>query len=230
MTRWLGTLFLGISLSACSWTGSERGQANEANGYEPDKRPLATTLVYDCNGFDFIARLGPGEMAVWLPDQYVVLSQVRSASGTQYAEGDIVFWSKGENAMLSVGDQQYLNCQLQPHRVPWEDARRRGVDFRAVGNEPGWHVEVRGGEEILFVTDYGMQRVVVPQRGQGKVGSARVYQGSTALHSVRVDILDQDCVDTMSGETFPNDVAVTLDDTLYHGCGQFLDYPWQDLE
>ena len=35
--------------------------------FHPDERPLAKTLVYDCNGFEFVTRLGPGEMALWLP-------------------------------------------------------------------------------------------------------------------------------------------------------------------
>mgnify|MGYP003654375749 FL=1 len=154
-------VLLYLSLTACGSSGPMQSVFSDAGDFRPDDRPLATTLVYDCNGYDFIARLGPGEMAVWLPDRYTVLSQVRSASGTLYEEGDIAFWSKGDDAILTVVDQSYMNCQLQPRRVPWEDARRRGVDFRGVGNEPGWHVEIQAGRQILFVSGYGSERVLV---------------------------------------------------------------------
>ena len=90
-----------------------------------DQRLLPRTLVYDCSGFEFVTRVGPGEMALWLPGRYLVLSQVRSASGSKYQEGDIVFWSKGDNAMLQLGDVEYPQCRLQPERAPWADARRR---------------------------------------------------------------------------------------------------------
>lgn len=44
----------------------------------------------------------------------------------------------------------------------WEEAKRRGVDFRAVGDEPGWWLEIERGERIEFVTDYGATRVYTP--------------------------------------------------------------------
>ncbi|MEZ5571645.1 MAG: MliC family protein [Halioglobus sp.] len=221
-------VLLCIPLAACGGTDARQAASKAGAAYQSEALPLATTLVYDCNGFDFIARLGPGEMAVWLPDQYVVLSQVRSASGTTYEEGDITFWRDGENAMLTIADAQYLNCQLQPQRVPWEDARRRGVAFRAIGNEPGWYIEVRSNHDMLFVSDFGMQRVVIPSQGEERAGDVRVFQGNSDVHTLRLEILEQRCADTMSGEVFPNNAVVTFDSIRYQGCGQFLDYPWQE--
>jgi putative lipoprotein len=197
---------------------------------QADERPLATTLVYDCNGYEFVARLGPGEMALWLPDQYVVLPQVRSASGALYEEGDISFWSKGDDAMLTVADQIHQNCHLQPQRVPWEDARRRGVDFRATGNEPGWHLEIKSGKQVLFVYAYGMQRALVSNPTEEIADSTRVYTGVSGGRELQVEILEQACVDNMSGDQFPNRVVVTFDNTRYEGCGQDLEYPWEEQE
>jgi len=184
-------------------------------------------MVYDCNGYDFIARLGPGEMALWLPDHYVVLSQVRSASGTKYVEGDIEFWSKGEEAMLTVANQQYLNCLPVPGRVPWEDARRRGVAFRAVGNEPGWSLEVQSDRHLLFVSEPGMRRVVAPDPGVQVEGDTRRYHALTESADLQVEIVAELCADTLSGESFPARVTVTLSGEMFYGCGRDLDYPWQ---
>ncbi len=53
----------------------------------PPNPPVGKTLVYECAGYEFIARTGPGEMAVWMEDQYLVLSRQYSASGEKYVEG-----------------------------------------------------------------------------------------------------------------------------------------------
>jgi putative lipoprotein len=184
-------------------------------------------MVYDCNGYDFIARLGPGEMAVWLPDRYVILSQVRSASGTKYTEGDIEFWSKGDEAMLGIGNEQHFNCVLVPGRVPWEDARRRGVEFRAVGNEPGWSLEIQSGEHLLFLGDYGTRRLLTLDPGVQLQGNVRRYHSVTGPADLQAEIIDEPCIDTMSGEAFPSRVTITLDGAILYGCGRDLDYPWE---
>lgn len=232
-----------LLLTACSSGQGQREQSVGVADFQPDERPMATTLVYNCDGLDFIARVGPGEIALWFPDQYLILSQVRSASGTLYEEGDISFWSKGEDAMLTVGADVYQNCQLQPHRAPWEDARRRGVDFRATGNEPSWYLEIRSGSQLLFVTDFGLQRLLVPDPGPQVVGNTRVHESVSGSQTLRVEIVEETCVDNMSGERFPAQVTIALGQsaqgsatedsaaqghTNYQGCGQSLEYPWED--
>tara|TARA_R110001592_G_scaffold363248_6_gene682363 strand:+ start:62927 stop:63604 length:678 start_codon:yes stop_codon:yes gene_type:complete len=218
-------LLIGLILCACA--GGSVQAAEAGTNFLPDERPLAKTMVYDCNGYEFTARLGPGEMAVWLVDRYVILSQVRSASGTKYVEGDIEFWSKGDEAILEVGHQQYLNCVLVPARVPWEDARRRGVAFRAVGNEPGWTLEIQDDRHLLFLGDDGMRRVATPNPGVQTQDNVRRYHAVTDSADLHVEIIQEPCADTMSGEAFAARVIVTLDDGIYHGCGRDLDYPWE---
>jgi len=219
-------IFLAL-LAGCGGKGVRGSEVSEVTGYSPDQRPLGKTMVYECNGYEFVARLGPGEMAVWLEDRYTILSQVRSASGVKYQEGDTVFWTKGEDAMLEIDNQQYRDCRLVPGRVPWEDARRRGVDFRAVGNEPGWYLEIQRGRQILFVGDYGMQRVMVPDPQEVQSGPTRSYHAITEANDLRVEILDELCTDTMKGGSFPSQVLVYLNGTTLWGCGRKLAYPWQ---
>jgi putative lipoprotein len=213
------------SVSACAADGARSTSAQ--GDFQPDSRPLAKTMVYDCNGFEFIARLGPGEMALWLPDRYLILSQVRSASGTKYQEGDIEFWSKADEGILTLGELQYRDCSLQPQRVPWEDARRRGVDFRATGNEPGWYLEIQNGRQLLFVGDYGMQRVVTPDPGANTSADGMRYHAVTEANNLLVEIREQPCADTMSGEIMPSSVTLTLNGRTLEGCGRILDHPWE---
>ena len=44
----------------------------------------------------------------------------------------------------------------------WHQAKLRGVAFRAVGQEPGWLLEISNGEGIFLVTDYGSTRASMP--------------------------------------------------------------------
>jgi putative lipoprotein len=231
--RGLFCVLICLSLPGCGGFGFfHEAQPSEHTGYEPEQHPLGTTFVYDCGGYEFIARFGPGEVALWLPEQYVVLPQARSASGTLYEEGDTSFWSKGEDVMVTFGTQQYLNCQVQPQRAAWEDARRRGVVFRAVGNaagkDPGWQLEINRNQQMLFATDYGMQRIVVENRGEKPTEVTHRFQGSSDSHTLRVEIRDGDCEDTVNKEILPAAAVVTLDATRYQGCGRYLAYPWQD--
>lgn len=200
---------------------------SQSNGFIKDERPLATTLVYECPGYEFVTRLGPGEMALWYEDNYVILSQVRSASGAQYEEGDIIFWNKGEESRLSVGERTYTNCVVVPKRGPWEDARRRGVDFRAFGQEPGWELEIQEGRHLLFVGDYGMNRVMLSDPGVIQEGQMKVYDGAESGYQLRIEIVDEICNDTMRGDSFPSRVSVFSNGKRFRGCGRSLDSPWE---
>ena len=222
------TVCVCLALVACGGDDLRRSFSADTDGFIPDERPIATTLVYACNGYEFVARLGPGEMALWLPERYVILSQVRSASGTLYEENDISFWSKGEEAMLTVEGQDYQNCHLLPEQVAWEDARRRGVDFRGVGNDPVWSLEIQRGRQLLFILEDGAQRILVPDQNEDGEGLMYFYAGATATQNLRVKVLDLPCVDTISGDTFPTAVTVLFNGTGYQGCGQNLYYPWTD--
>ena len=44
-------------------------------------------------------------------------------------------------------------------RDVWHAAKLRGVAFRAIGQEPGWLLEMSTGDKILLVTDYGQTRI-----------------------------------------------------------------------
>ena len=212
-----------ILLQAC--TGAEARSGGE--DFNPDPRPMSQTLVYECTGIEVIARVGPGEMALWLPDRYLVLSQVRAASGTKYVEGDVTFWTKGDELLLVVGAERYNDCALNRLRAPWEDARRRGVDFRASGNEPGWTLEIKEGRQLLFVGDYGARRLLLEAPEKELDSTGYHYWASSADNVLEVRVSDSPCTDTMQGTPFPATVELQVNGKFYQGCGMPLDYPWE---
>ncbi|MFU8765523.1 MAG: MliC family protein [Haliea sp.] len=220
-------LFGSLLLAACGSIGP--GKPSDSDVPMAAIAAPAQTLVFECSDdYSFIARTGPGEIALWLEDRYQVLGQVRSASGSKYEDGTTVFWSKGVAATLTVDGQEHSDCVSVPARVPWEDARRRGVDFRATGNEPGWYLEMQRDRQILFVGHYGRQRVFTPwvdARVNGDRG--QTYHAITEAHDLHIHILQETCSDTMADSVFSHTVRVRLDGSELQGCGMWLEHPWE---
>jgi putative lipoprotein len=186
---------------------------------------VGRTFVYDCDAaVSFTVRTGPGEVALWIPASlggaYVVLSQTRSASGARYAEGETVYWSKGDVATFEIGGQRFVDCRSNPAKVPWADAARRGVVFRGLGQEPAWNVEIEREGKIVLVTDYGAKRTEGLSSNPAVAAPRTTY--GTADAALRVDVERRVCTDSMSGEAFEATVTVTLADRVLHGCGRYL--------
>jgi uncharacterized membrane protein len=107
---------------------------------------------------------------------------------------------------------------------PWEAARARGVDFRAVGNEPGWFLELDDGVQIVLVSDYGRRRAEAPAPEPTVDEAAREITFSTAARgtSLVVTLSPGPCEDTMSGESFDTTVTVRYGGETLQGCGRAL--------
>jgi uncharacterized lipoprotein YbaY/uncharacterized membrane protein/membrane-bound inhibitor of C-type lysozyme len=185
---------------------------------------VGRTFVFDCDGdVSFTIRTGPGEVALWLPASlggtYHVLSIEESASGARYVEGDLEFWNKGNLATFDIAGRRFVDCRSNPAKVPWADAARRGVIFRALGNEPSWYVEV-DEDRFAVVTELGTQRVEVPYAEAVVEGTSTTYRGQDSPVTLRIE--RRPCNDTMSGEAFEAGATVILEDRVLNGCGRFL--------
>ena len=103
----------------------------------------------------------------------------------------------------------------------WHEAKLRGVAFRAIGQEPGWLLEIKNGEEILVVTNYGQNRNLFPyvDPREDKAARKTVFQVD-ADSSVLIE--GKPCRDSMSGESFDTTVTVTLGEQVFKGCGRAL--------
>lgn len=109
-------------------------------------------------------------------------------------------------------------------RAIWTEARERGVDFRAIGQEPGWTLEIWEGDRIELLGDYGDWRIVTPAPPPETPGppGRTYYRIRTDAHTLDITIEPVDCFDTMSGEPFPAAVRVILDGRTFEGCGRAL--------
>ena len=107
-------------------------------------------------------------------------------------------------------------------RNVWYAAKLRGVAFRAIGQEPGWLLEVITGEKILLVTNYGQTKSQYPYvepevyQNQGK----SVFVVSQDKFKLTIEGII--CTDIMSGENFEVSVLIELDGKKLKGCGRAL--------
>lgn len=156
--------------------------------------------------------------------QCVFLPPAVSRSGAKYSDGVLTFWSKGEEALLEARGESHRECRNNPAKAIWEGARLRGIDYRAVGNEPGWHLEITEGERIVLVTDYGETRYefAAPDPSVDRLTAVTTYEISDREHELIIRLKDQLCHDSMSGEAFETTVIVSLDGKEYRGCGRYL--------
>jgi len=104
----------------------------------------------------------------------------------------------------------------------WDKARQRGVSLRAIGQEPGWLLEITKGIEILLVTDYGENRnsypYVEPRVHQEERRTVYLLNDGDLVIEIREEL----CLDSMSGERFSASVKITTPQRTLEGCGRML--------
>jgi len=104
----------------------------------------------------------------------------------------------------------------------WHAAKLRGVTFRAVGQEPGWLLEITSGESIVLSTNYGENvshyAYVEPAMYAAEGRTQYVMEDANLV----VEIRGFPCTDVMSGEEFDVSVSVIEAERRLEGCGRTL--------
>lgn len=204
------------SLYSCTSASQYETATSEAGNH---------TYVYECpDDFSFVARIESNKAWLFLPGKTIDLPQVQSASGSKYTGNGQTFWSKGEEAMIETSEIKYAACRNNRAKAIWEHAKLNGVDFRAVGNEPGWNMEISNKRDILLITDYGQHTYqfkssTIKSEPHDKTTA---YSASNDNDVVEVVITGTPCQDSMSGERFSSTVSVIINGKRYTGCGKPL--------
>jgi len=104
----------------------------------------------------------------------------------------------------------------------WHKAKLRGVAFRAIGQEPGWLLEITNGTEIMLSTDYGQNINSYPYVDPIVYQEQRRTLYIITDEEIEFEILGQPCQDVMSGEEFAVSVTIRISDKELKGCGRAL--------
>jgi len=103
----------------------------------------------------------------------------------------------------------------------WDGARAAGVDFRGIGQEPGWMIDIYTQDRIALLLDYGETLLTFPRSAPNTAQEGVTqYDASAEGRTLRVTIRRFPCQDSMSGEAFPATVEVNIDGRVLNGCGR----------
>ncbi|HEX8902323.1 hypothetical protein [Vitreimonas sp.] len=104
---------------------------------------------------------------------------------------------------------------------PADGARAAGVEFRGVGQEPGWIVDIYQRDRIRLLLDYGetLLDFPLPAPTNPAEGATR-YTTQADGRTLAITIRRAPCEDVMSGEPYPSTVEITIDNRTLNGCGK----------
>ncbi len=214
VTPGLCSLILVLGCGRSDETGQPAGRLSED----------ATTLVLECaDSFTVVVQVDTGPAWAFFPDSTVQLPHVTSGSGAQYRSGPYLIWTKGEEAVVESPTARFTGCRNNRRLAIWEDAKLRGADFRATGNEPGWFMEI-AYDSIIVVADYGELTLSFPTPTpvEDAANLQTTFETTTGEHSLRVLLEARRCQDSMADESYETTVTIHLDGRELQGCGKSL--------
>ena len=222
----------GMLLGAAVLLGGGCGEDSQG-GRDAPETPLTTEdgsparrRAVQCRGPEggvvtFRALVRPDSLALRVPAAFGGdtrhLARARAASGAKYKGGAATVWSKGGTATVEIDGQRLENCTIAPQTEP-QDEHPPNLQFRAVGQEPGWIVEVTD-DSLRFAWAYGQREVTVSQFVTDTDDERVLYRADTDRGPLRVVARPQYCTDPMNGRLFSHTVTVTLAGDVHTGCG-----------
>ncbi len=166
---------------------------------------FAQTYVLVCEGF-------PSSI-VFHPNGKVA-SLTLEGRTTELSLSDKRTFSGGGQQVILQKDHALFNgksCHYDNAATGWEDARKNGANFRAIGYEPAWSVELYPKRMVLSRGDDTLEQPVVR------------YGLSYLSEDYTVTLAIGSCRDDVSGEEFATKVTVQSEKETLHGCGRRLD-------
>lgn len=232
---WLAAFWI-VAAAAC---GGESSPGQNA-GAEPTDGPVAEPsdgsaqqvvtgpldpgmYAFTCaDGTVFGVELGRDTAIVEVGIRSDTLSRVPGA-GVRYEGDDVVFRSQGSRATLTVGGNEHSGCDGAAASSSWEKARLLGIEFRALGQEPGWILDIHPVRWIRYIGDYGETRLLMPPVDPVRDSAGtRTYRAEKGSHTLTAVIREEPCRDAMSGRPFSHTVTITVNGQELSGCGRRL--------
>ena len=178
-------------------------------------------LVYYCQNLALVTvRVLPKRVEVITPNRRIMLTETTQPSPARFTDGSVTLSELGELVRLEEPGAVSW-CRIDPVEVPWQDARLRGIDFRAAG-DPAWSLEIDNGVAMEFAAGQGAARVVTkfpPAELSGK-DTRMTLTATSGSHALAVIAERRIC--HHAGSTMTLSVTVTLDGRAYTGCGRLL--------
>ncbi|MCF6177813.1 MAG: hypothetical protein L3J63_00275 [Geopsychrobacter sp.] len=182
------------------------------------------TLVFRCNDSSLLtAREAGSRLQLMLPVETRELSRRPSRVGRLFKAKNVELLINGDQAELTIARQGTRQCSRDRGAEVWQDARFRGVEFRAAGTKPGWFAEL-SDQKLVYAGDYGQQKLSFLD-AQSFNDDNLVQTTIVAVndgHRIKLLLQTGDCWETASRRMFDIRVTLDLDGRIEYGCGKKL--------
>jgi hypothetical protein len=179
-------------------------------------------MVYYCHNLAVLTvRVFPKRVEVTGAARKATLAETIPPSPVQYSDGTATLSGLDEYVRFEEPGASYW-CRSMPAEVPWQQAKLRGIDFRAAGESPDWSLEIDSGVSAEFAIGSGAARVATkfpPVKIEGK-DSLTALTMTSGSHSLALATEQRNC--HIGESTMTLSVTVTFDGKTYTGCGRRL--------
>jgi membrane-bound inhibitor of C-type lysozyme len=141
-----------------------------------------------------------------------ILNRAASASGARYTDGEMVYWSKGNDATLEYKGKTYT-CSIDEKKSDLAGAKARGVDFIASDEGKTWLLEI-SGDTLTLYTGNGTEKTIFEKAVITPRRDITIYKSSNEGHQIEVVIGGEGC----HQQTARADI--TFDRLKLIGCGK----------
>lgn len=161
-------------------------------------------------------------------DSIVVLDQHtdNQQNYTVEANGNLRMLDQEKHIITGPLADHYILRPTQPEDTlpaisTYRNKRRSGVDFIAMGNEPGWTLDV-DFDNIMYFKSINGDSISFPTPDAEENGKKQTFETDTDAGSFKISIIEEPCSDNMSGEEFTHAVYVVTDKQEFQGCGRYI--------
>ena len=145
----VANLLLGLLITPNAFAGSQQAAAKDGD-----------VLVYYCHNLSIVTvRVFPKRVEIETEARKATLAETTPASPVRYSNGSMTLSNLTELVRLEEPGAVYF-CRSLPTEVAWQEARFRGIEFRAAGDNPSWSLEIDSGVAIEFTSGQGDTRAV----------------------------------------------------------------------
>ena len=150
------------------------------------------------------------------------LKRAVSASGAKYEGESALFWEKAGGARIETPSSSGT-YKIDRRASVFEDARLRGMIFKALGNEPGWVMEMKP-YTVYLSTDYGSKTYKLKTDVKDIMRGINSFEAVSGKERfiITISIRDKGCTDSMKGDEFEAGVEIRAGEKVYSGCGKRL--------
>jgi len=181
----------------------------------------AQTYVFVCpDKAEYVVRTTGAEAWLLQPGGTRRLPALAGAAGSAYSDGRFELRIEDGQAQLGPAASRGQVCQNDERRAIWEKAKLDGADFRAIGSDPDWVLEIQRQSRVVLVTDRGAQPVELPLPVPREDQDARTTRWQAG--ELQIEAIARGCRDRASGEAFEAEVIVIWQGRTLRGCGRAL--------